>query len=269
MFYPYHVSLSVEAVDGIPELAVDARSLHAALGVGRDFSTWLKARIDKYGFEEGQDFQRIPGGFASPQVKKAPVNGFARIDYRLTLSMAKELCMVENGDAGRAVRRYFIECERRLAQPVRANGDGGGVPRRFTPAVPAIPGEPLFERPPAVPGISGEPRRFASAVAAMPEEPRSESSFERATADRQKELEIHTRAIARILGELHRDLRRESGTVQFEGLYDPGGHAVYVNALGAMDHHHETIERSLDALTYCGRTMAAVVRLHEQSNVTV
>ena len=31
----------------------NARDLHTKLGVGKDFSTWIKDRIEKYGFEEG------------------------------------------------------------------------------------------------------------------------------------------------------------------------------------------------------------------------
>ena len=35
---------------------VNARELHAFLGVGKDFSNWIKDRIEKYGFEEDVDF---------------------------------------------------------------------------------------------------------------------------------------------------------------------------------------------------------------------
>jgi len=38
---------------------VSARELHTALGVGRDFSTWIKDRIEKYGFVEGRDYYVI------------------------------------------------------------------------------------------------------------------------------------------------------------------------------------------------------------------
>lgn len=36
--------------------SVDARELHSVLGVGRDYSSWIKNRIKGYGFEEGVDF---------------------------------------------------------------------------------------------------------------------------------------------------------------------------------------------------------------------
>lgn len=36
--------------------AVNARALHAFLGSKRDFSNWIKDRIDKYDFIENQDY---------------------------------------------------------------------------------------------------------------------------------------------------------------------------------------------------------------------
>lgn len=88
---------------------VDARKLHAVLGVGRDFSTWIKDRIEKYDFVEKQDFEK------SSIISSSPVSGSqGRIEYTLSLDMAKELAMVENNDNGRVVRRYFIECEKVL-----------------------------------------------------------------------------------------------------------------------------------------------------------
>lgn len=38
------------------EQIVNARDLHAFLGVGRDFSTWLKERIEQYDFVVGMDY---------------------------------------------------------------------------------------------------------------------------------------------------------------------------------------------------------------------
>lgn len=37
--------------------AVNARDLHAFLQVGKDFSNWIKGRVDKYDFVEGKDFE--------------------------------------------------------------------------------------------------------------------------------------------------------------------------------------------------------------------
>ena len=44
------------SISGHAAYLVDARELHAFLGVRRDFSTWIKSRIQKYSFEDDQDF---------------------------------------------------------------------------------------------------------------------------------------------------------------------------------------------------------------------
>lgn len=38
---------------------VSARTLHNALGVGRDFTNWIKGRIEEYGFKKGVDFEVV------------------------------------------------------------------------------------------------------------------------------------------------------------------------------------------------------------------
>ena len=97
-------------------LVVDARSLWNSLGVGRDFTTWIKARITQYGFVQGIDFD-LPISFDSPEWgnQKGKHGGDKRsLDYLLTMDTAKELAMVERNDLGRQARRYFIDCERQL-----------------------------------------------------------------------------------------------------------------------------------------------------------
>lgn len=85
--------------------AVNARDLHAFLEVGRDFSTWIKDRIEEYSFAEGQDYSPVLGN------RSDNLPGKPRFDYLITLNMAKELAMVERTDKGREVRQYFIDCE--------------------------------------------------------------------------------------------------------------------------------------------------------------
>lgn len=86
---------------------VDARELHLFLEVKRDFSNWIKDRIEKYGFEADRDF--------SPILAKS-ISGRPSIEYALTLDTAKELAMVENNEKGRQARRYFIEVEKKAMQ---------------------------------------------------------------------------------------------------------------------------------------------------------
>lgn len=101
-------------IGGVSVQTVSARALHLFLRVGKDFSTWIKDRIEQYGFVEGVDFVMFD---AAPQNGGAGNRG-VRKEYAITIDMAKELSMVERNEMGRAARRYFIECERQLrAQP--------------------------------------------------------------------------------------------------------------------------------------------------------
>lgn len=87
---------------------VDARELHEFLEVGKDFSNWIKDRIEKYEFVEGEDF--------TPVLAKS-TGGRPSTEYTLTLDTAKEIAMVENNEQGRKIRKYFIEVENRARQP--------------------------------------------------------------------------------------------------------------------------------------------------------
>lgn len=73
---------------------------------------WVKDRIAKYQFVKNQDFAEFTPNLAKNQRGR----GRPSSEYQLTLDMAKELSMVENNENGRQARRYFIECERKVAE---------------------------------------------------------------------------------------------------------------------------------------------------------
>lgn len=90
--------------------AVSARELHLFLGVGRDFSNWIKGRIEEYGFIENQDYMVFA------EIGENSNGGRPLKEYALTLDMAKELSMVEKTERGKQARRYFIEMEKLAKQ---------------------------------------------------------------------------------------------------------------------------------------------------------
>ena len=91
------------------EQLVDARELHTALNNKRQFSDWIKQRIEQYGFIENVDFSTFHNF-----VKREGSNlGSKTTEYALTLDTAKEIAMVENNEQGRKIRRYFIEVEKK------------------------------------------------------------------------------------------------------------------------------------------------------------
>lgn len=94
-----------------------AKALHRAMGVGRDFTTWIKGRISQYGFAAGVDYITVEN-LTSPVPGSAKTRQQIEHDYLLSLDMAKEVAMVERNEQGRAVRRYFIQCEEALQRSV-------------------------------------------------------------------------------------------------------------------------------------------------------
>ncbi|EJT8585421.1 antA/AntB antirepressor family protein [Escherichia coli] len=98
-------------------LLCNARDLHAFLGVKKVFAAWITNRISEYEFIENQDYILL----SNLGKQTSGRGGHNRKDYHLTLDTAKELAMVERNEKGRQIRRYFIECEKKLRsmQPVQ------------------------------------------------------------------------------------------------------------------------------------------------------
>ncbi len=92
----------------------NARDLWNFIESKRDFSTWIKERIEKYDFTEGEDYLLHKFGEQVPH--QGGMRTMQRIDYHLTIDMAKELAMVENNDKGKQVRRYFIAMEEKARE---------------------------------------------------------------------------------------------------------------------------------------------------------
>lgn len=90
-----------------PVQLCNARELHSFLEIQTRYNDWVKNRINEYGFIQDEDYLVIT----------ERTNGRPRKEYHITLDMGKELGMVERNERGRQIRKYFIECERRVSQP--------------------------------------------------------------------------------------------------------------------------------------------------------
>lgn len=104
---PIQIEVFESNIGGITKRCVDARSLHSALENATKFAMWFSRRIEEFMFEEGIDF--------FPNLGKSS-GGRPATEFTISIDMAKELCMLEKSDLGRATRKYFIECERKLLQ---------------------------------------------------------------------------------------------------------------------------------------------------------
>ncbi|WP_231566855.1 phage antirepressor KilAC domain-containing protein [Pectobacterium betavasculorum] len=108
---PTLIPVMAGSIDGQPASLVSAKRLHVFLGVGRDFTNWIKGRISQYGFISDQDYM-IVENLSSPKRASSKSRQQIEHDYLITIDMGKELAMVERNEKGREVRRYFINCER-------------------------------------------------------------------------------------------------------------------------------------------------------------
>jgi len=123
MVEPINIKIVQKTIGSEKKRFVNARELHKWLKVGRDFSSWIKDRIEKYDFKEKADyFKVIPQDFDSPKLgnQKNKRGGDVRsIDYVLIIDMAKEIAMLENNERGKEVRKYFIRAEEMFKRVMR------------------------------------------------------------------------------------------------------------------------------------------------------
>lgn len=110
------------------EMLCNARDLHKFLGVQTRFNDWIKNRIKEYGFVKNQDYVLVAENLVTKNVNFATKNlvakngrgGHNKIQYHITLDMAKELAMVEKNAKGREIRRYFIQMEKQVLQSAQS-----------------------------------------------------------------------------------------------------------------------------------------------------
>lgn len=99
--------------DTVP--TVNARDLHAFLGVSKDFSSWIKDQIARLRLVENRDFII----FTEKGEYRKPL-----IEYYLTIDAAKHISLMSGTDRGFEIREYFIACEKKTkllpADPLEA-----------------------------------------------------------------------------------------------------------------------------------------------------
>lgn len=84
---------------------VSGRELHKVLEIETPYVKWFN-RMCEYGFTENEDY-RVTDIFV-------PNSGGGKqtlINHNISISMAKEICMIQRTDKGRQIRKYFIKVE--------------------------------------------------------------------------------------------------------------------------------------------------------------
>ena len=88
------------------KLEVDGRNLHMQLGIGTEYMKWVERYFTPYGFTEGADYEV----FVKTD-ENSPQGGRPQTNHKLTVSMAKELAMLQRTEQGSAIRKYLIKVE--------------------------------------------------------------------------------------------------------------------------------------------------------------
>ncbi|MGW8169678.1 MAG: antA/AntB antirepressor family protein [Sulfurovaceae bacterium] len=94
--------------------SINSRELYEFLGSRQDYSTWIKSRLDDLGAVENMDF--LLHKFVEQVPHQGGTRGQTKINYIITIHIAKHLAMMERNDKGKEARDYFIECEQKLTQ---------------------------------------------------------------------------------------------------------------------------------------------------------
>ncbi|MFP3153334.1 antA/AntB antirepressor family protein [Lachnospiraceae bacterium ZAX-1] len=92
------------------QATVSGRELHNRLSIETRYNDWF-GRMCEYGFDEGKSYYSFLSNRSDGKAGKAP------IDHALTISMAKEICMIQRSEVGRKFREYFIKCEESWNSP--------------------------------------------------------------------------------------------------------------------------------------------------------
>lgn len=94
---------------------VNGRELWEKLNIGTEYAKWF-SRSCEYGFERGKDYEEV---FAKNDENTSGqrIAGRPSTNHRMTISMAKEICMLQRTEQGRAVRKYLIQVEEAWNSP--------------------------------------------------------------------------------------------------------------------------------------------------------
>ena len=104
-------AMAMELLDTNDTPTISGRELHRKLEIETPYHKWFP-RMCAYGFTENQDFFEV-----MDKIVQNPQGGRPATDHQITIDMAKEICMLQRTEQGKAVRRYLLELEKKWNSP--------------------------------------------------------------------------------------------------------------------------------------------------------
>lgn len=104
-------AMAMELLDTNDTPTISGRELHCKLEIETPYHKWFP-RMCAYGFTENQDFFEV-----MDKIVQNPLGGRPATDHQITIDMAKEICMLQRTEQGKAVRRYLLDLERKWNSP--------------------------------------------------------------------------------------------------------------------------------------------------------
>ena len=114
----FQIEIIKKKIGNSEEFSVDARKLHKALDIKKDFSNWIKAQIKRGMFDENIDYITIAqkgDGQIRQNSRGIWIDEKGRVvsvEYFITLETAKHISMMSGTQKGKTARKYFIKVER-------------------------------------------------------------------------------------------------------------------------------------------------------------
>lgn len=94
------------------EQVLSARELHEKLGISKHFTDWFSYQAEKLNLVEGYDYSLLHN-----IVGQTGSGGHNKIDYHITLDIAKHISMISGGEKAHEIRQYFIQVEKSWNNP--------------------------------------------------------------------------------------------------------------------------------------------------------
>ena len=93
---------------------VSARELHKQVGSTERFSTWFERQL-QYGFVEKEDYTSVK--ILTEVQNNGGVQQRELTDHKLSVDMAKHICMVQRNEKAKQIRQYLIDLEKAWNTP--------------------------------------------------------------------------------------------------------------------------------------------------------